>query len=228
VKVSRQATSLVQPRSHHEIDELEILRLRQLLKFEQEAIAKGFKFIAGVDEAGRGPLAGPVVAACCLIPDGILLPGINDSKQLRLQKRRELFELITNHPDILYHVAVVDHHTIDSVNILQATIQAMLEAVDNLSETPDYLLVDGLNLPHPKIPCQRIIKGDTLSQSIAAASILAKETRDQLMEAYHIQWPEYGFDRHKGYGTAAHMRAINIYGPSPIHRLTFEPIKSSF
>lgn len=171
-------------------------------------------------------MAGPVVAACCIIPEALLLPGINDSKQLRPQQRKLLFDQIQNHPDIVYHVAVVNHDVIDQVNIFQATIRAMLEAVNNLTRQPDYLLVDGLKLPHPTIPTERIVKGDALSQSIAAASILAKETRDRLMEEYHTQWPEYGFDRHKGYGTAAHMEAIRKHGPCPIHRLTFEPLKS--
>lgn len=212
--------------NQHKIESFELLRLEQLLNYEREARAKGFKYIAGIDEAGRGPLAGPVVAACCLIPEGISFSGINDSKQLRPSKRAELFDQISNHPDIFFHVAVVDHVTIDAINIYQATIRAMLEAVEGLSVTPDYLLVDGLNLPHPTIPCERIVKGDTLSQSIAAASILAKETRDRLMEEYDLQWPEYGFASHKGYGTAAHLEAIRQHGASPIHRLTFEPIKS--
>lgn len=206
----------------------ELFRLQQMLHFEQEARRKGFTRIAGIDEAGRGPLAGPVVAACCYIPEGVLLPGVNDSKQLSPAKRAQLFEQITTCPQIVYQVGIVSHQTIDDINIYQATIQAMLEAVDGLAVRVclDYLLVDGMNLPHPSIPCQRIVKGDTLSQSIAAASIVAKETRDQLMLQYHLQWPQYGFDRHKGYGTALHLEALEKYGPCPIHRQSFEPVKS--
>lgn len=200
-------------------------RLQQLLRYEEAARRLGYRFIAGVDEAGRGPLAGPVVAAACSIPEGIFFPGINDSKQLTAKQRASLFKEITTHPDVVYGVGIVSHEVIDQINILQASIKAMIDAVEALKIAPDYLLVDGLKLPHPT-PSEKIIKGDAKSQSIAAASIIAKETRDGLMETYHEKWPHYGFDRHKGYGTKKHVEAIRKHGPCPIHRSTFEPVKS--
>lgn len=182
--------------------------------------------IAGIDEAGRGPLAGPVVAAACIIPLGIFLPGVNDSKQLTSKKRQEILQNLTSNARILHAVGVVSCQEIDQINILQATIKAMLLAVAGLAVIPDLLLVDGLQLPHQSIPCQKIIKGDQMSASIAAASIIAKEKRDGLMLEYHEEWPQYGFDSHKGYGTAQHYAAIDRYGPCPIHRLSFDPFKS--
>jgi ribonuclease HII len=201
-------------------------RLTALTAFENLARQQGFKAIAGVDEAGRGPLAGPVVAAACIVPEGVLLPGVDDSKQLTARQRAVLFRELTADKRLCYAVGIVDSQTIDEVNILQATILAMLQAVSALSIQPDYLLVDGLKLPHPSIPGEKIIGGDGRSQSIAAASIIAKETRDRLMLDYHSQWPHYGFDRHKGYGTAAHMLALKEHGPCAIHRTSFAPIKS--
>ena len=204
-------------------DELD--RLQQLLHYEEAARRLGYRILAGVDEAGRGPLAGPVVAAACIIPEGILLPGVNDSKQLSARQREILFKQITEHPSIVYGVGIVSPEEIDRINILQASIKAMIHAVELLSVCPDYLLVDGLKLPYPT-PSEKIIKGDAKSQSIAAASIIAKETRDALMFKYHEQWPQYGFDRHKGYGTRKHLDALSMHGPCPIHRMTFEPVKS--
>jgi ribonuclease HII len=199
-------------------DELE--RLRQLTLFEEEGRQAGFRSIAGVDEAGRGPLAGPVVAASCIIPQNLFFPGINDSKKLPPKKRGELFQELTSHPEVVYGVGIISHEEIDEINILQATIKAMLQAVGELSVAPDLLLVDGMKLP-ASIPVKKIIKGDALSQSIAAASIIAKETRDRLMEEYDRQWPEYGFKDHKGYGTQKHREAIKKYGPCKIHRMSF-------
>lgn len=201
-------------------------RLKSLLVFEQEARQNGYSTIAGVDEAGRGPLAGPVVAASCVIPEGMLLDGVNDSKKLTARKREVLFEKIVNHSDIHFGVGIVDAGMIDEINIFQATIKAMCCAVDNLSVRADFLLVDGLALSAHKTPSIKIIKGDAKSQSIGAASIVAKVTRDRLMMEYHRQWPEYSFDKHKGYGTAKHMEALRENGPCSIHRATFEPIKS--
>lgn len=179
--------------------------------------------IAGIDEAGRGPLAGPVVASACIIPDGIYFPGVNDSKKLLPLKRKLLFEQITSNSQVIYGIGIVSPERIDKINIYRATIQAMLEAVEKLGRQPDYLLVDGLKLPHPTLPSQKIIKGDAKSQSISAASIIAKETRDQLMRGYHLEWPLYGFDEHKGYATSKHLLAIEQHGPCPIHRKTFSP-----
>ena len=204
-------------------------RLILMTRYEEKARSEGYKYVAGIDEAGRGPLAGPVVAACCMIPSGVYIPGVNDSKLLGARMRSELFDQITQDKRILYGIGLVDISEIDKINIYQATIQAMFSAVSNLQISPDYLLVDGLKLPHPTIPSLQIIKGDRLSQSIAAASILAKVTRDRLMIKYHERWPLYGFDAHKGYGTARHLEAIEKYGPcEELHRKSFEPVKSKF
>lgn len=210
----------------HVIDTAERNRLNQLMIFEKEARKKGFKQIAGVDEAGRGPLAGPVVAAACIIPEKLYIPGVNDSKKLSEKMRQELFEHLTTHKRIVYGVGIVAPEEIDRINIYQATIVAMLQAVANLSEVPDCLLVDGLQLPHPTLPVQKIIGGDASSFCIAAASIIAKVTRDRLMCAYHEHWPHYGFVKHKGYGTAMHLEALEKHGPCVVHRRSFEPLKS--
>lgn len=207
-------------------DPHEHARLLELTSYEREARAQGYRQIAGIDEAGRGPLAGPVVAAACIIPDGLLFSGVNDSKQLSAKQRYALYETLTNHPDIVYGIGQADPEEIDRVNIYQATILAMYRAIEALPCLPDYLLVDGMKLPYPMIPSIKLIKGDTLSQSIAAASIIAKETRDRLMGEFHLQWPHYSFDAHKGYGTAKHIEALERHGPCPIHRRSFEPVKS--
>lgn len=197
-----------------------------LTEYEEKCYQKGYKCVAGVDEAGRGPLAGPVVAAACILPEGMIIPDIDDSKKLTPKQRAVLFEILTSNPDIIYAVGIVEPVDIDKINILQATLEAMLISVEKLSSTPDYLLVDGLYCPHTTIPAEGIVKGDQKSQSIAAASIIAKVTRDQMMLSYHQEWPDYGFDKHKGYGTATHLAALKKFGPISIHRKTFEPIKS--
>jgi ribonuclease HII len=206
-----------------EIDKDEWKRLLKLHKFEKEARQQGISVIAGIDEAGRGPLAGPVVAAACIIPEGIFIQGVNDSKLLTPQKRYALFEHITSDNRIQYGIGIVSHKEIDQINIYQATIQAMLEAVAKLVCEPEILFIDGLDLPHPKIPRKKIIQGDSKSHSIAAASVIAKETRDRLMVEEHQKWPQYGFDKHKGYGTEEHLKAIEKHGPCPIHRMSFSP-----
>ena len=208
------------------IPKAELKRLHLLNQYEDAAREKGFNNIAGVDEVGRGPLAGPVVAAACIIPQGVFFPGINDSKQLLPAKRAELFIELTTHPDVIYGIGIVSHEEIDRINIYQASIKAMLSAIEQLKLQPDIMLVDGLFLPHPQIPSQKIIKGDSLSQSIAAASIIAKETRDLMMKKNCEEWPLYVFGKHKGYATASHLQAIKAHGPCPIHRKSFEPIKS--
>jgi ribonuclease HII len=210
------------------IDPAELLRLQQMMIFEEEAYRKGYTIVGGIDEAGRGPLAGPVVAAVCVLPKNLLIPHLNDSKKLTPKKRREIFERLLADETIHYGIGYATPEEIDAINIYQATIQAMKRAVDQLSVIPDCLLVDGLSLPHMTIPCVKIIRGDQLSQSIAAASVIAKETRDQLMLSAHEQWPGYGFNQHKGYGTPQHLAALKILGPCSIHRRTFEPIKTEW
>jgi len=207
------------------IDRHELSRLHELTSLERLARSKGFLTIAGIDEAGRGPLAGPVVAAACIIPGGVYISGVNDSKQLSPKRRAEIYDSIVSNDRIIFAVGQISSLEIDEINIYQATIQAMLQAVARLSCIPDYLLVDGLKLPHKTIPGAKITQGDTKSQSIAAASIIAKETRDKLMREFHEMWPHYGFDQHKGYGTEKHRKAIEVHGPCAIHRMTFEPLK---
>ncbi len=188
---------------------------------QRSAWKRGYRHIAGIDEAGRGPLAGPVVAAACIIPTETVIEGVCDSKMLSRKKRAEVFTALRT--SVIYGIGLVDHSDIDRINIYQATILAMRKAVDVLPEPPDYLLIDGNALLHHNIPEEAIIKGDKLSQVIAAASIFAKVTRDRMMMEYHKMWPEYGFNRHMGYPTKAHMAAIAHHGPSPIHRRTFRP-----
>jgi len=190
---------------------------------EQRLKAKGFVLIAGIDEAGRGPLAGPVVAAACILPDDALFERLNDSKQLSPQQRNLLFERITRCS--MYGIGTVAVKTIDRINILQATFLAMRKAVKALPVQPDYLLVDGNQLPRMKIPSEALVQGDCLSISIAAASIIAKVTRDRIMEDLDGKWPQYGFKQHKGYGTEQHLNAISAHGPCPIHRKSFYPVK---
>lgn len=190
-----------------------------LLKFEKELIAGGINVIAGMDEAGRGPLAGPVTAACCIMDLSQIIEGINDSKKLTAKKREKL-ETLIKEKAIGFSVVDIDEKTIDGINILNATKQAMTEAVRSLLPYPQFLLVDAVKHDFG-IPYKAIIHGDALSYSIAAASILAKVHRDRLMEKYAEIYPQYGFEKHKGYGTAEHIKAIREYGPCPIHRRTF-------
>jgi ribonuclease HII len=201
-------------------------RLKELNKFEEAARKEGYQLICGIDEAGRGPLAGPVLASAVILPPDVYFLGIDDSKRLSKEKREDLFNQIVNHPDIFYSIGLIEHDEIDRINIYQATIQAMLLAVAGLDKEPDYLLVDGLKLSHPKILSEKIIRGDQLSQSIAAAAILAKVTRDRIMCEYHQKWPQYGFDTHKGYPTEKHLNALQKLGPCPIHRTTFRGVTS--
>jgi ribonuclease HII len=196
------------------------------MKFEKRLRKQGFLRIAGIDEAGRGPLAGPVVAAACIFLDGASIRGIDDSKKLSPDQRFRLYDKLVSHPSVLFGLGIVDAPIIDEINILQATFRAMLLAISDLKEKPDFLLVDGPFLPPTEIPGEGIVEGDALSPSIGAASILAKVTRDRLMVDYHRLYPQYGFDQHKGYGTAQHLSALTLHGPCPIHRHSFRPIKS--
>lgn len=190
------------------------------------AYEEGYQVIAGVDEAGRGPLAGPVVAAACVFSRALVIEGIDDSKKLTPKEREELYQVLVSHPEIDFAIGIVEHSQIDAINILQASLEAMAIAVKNLAIEPDFLLVDGNQRPPTEIALKTVIKGDSLSQSIAAASILAKYSRDQMMLQFHQEWPQYGFDKHKGYATRSHFQAIQEHGPCPIHRKSFEPIKS--
>ncbi len=188
--------------------------------FEKIARLEGYKYIAGIDEAGRGPLAGPVVAAAVIFQHDYENPEINDSKKLSARRREKLYEIITREA-MAVGVGVADAEIIDKVNILQATFLAMREAVLELSTPPDYLLIDGLHCIALQIGQKPLVKGDTLSISIAAASIIAKVFRDRIMEIYHRQFPQYNFLQNKGYGTKEHCRAIEEFGMCKIHRKSF-------
>lgn len=187
---------------------------------EQEWFGKGIKIICGVDEAGRGPLAGPVCAAAVILPPNAVIPGLNDSKKLSDKKRRELYPIIKEQA-IAYGIAFVDHKTIDEINILQATYLAMGQAIAQLSVKPELALIDGNRAADFGVPTQTVVHGDSLSASIAAASVLAKVSRDDYMLQMADAYPQYDFEIHKGYGTKAHYAALTEHGPSPIHRMSF-------
>ena len=196
-------------------------RLINLSKFEKEAYENGFKCIAGIDEAGRGPLAGPVVAGAVILPKDCLLEGINDSKKISEKKREKLYDDIIENA-VAWGVGIVDHKVIDEINILNATRKAMKFALENLQVKPDYILIDAeKKVDTNGIEYLPLIKGDALSISIGAASILAKVTRDRMMREYDKMFPMYGFEKHKGYGTKAHVEAIKEHGPCMIHRQSF-------
>lgn len=192
----------------------------KLLQYEKELFAQGYKFIAGVDEAGRGPMAGPVVAAAVIFEKGTIIEGINDSKKLTAKKREQLYYEIRKKA-LAYAVGICTSQRIDKINILQATFESMRKAVSKLSVKPDYIIIDGRDEPFDTKEQKHIIKGDAKSQTIAAASIIAKVLRDKLMYSYHKQYPEYGFNKHKGYGTKDHLETIRKIGRSEIHRKTF-------
>ena len=190
-----------------------------MLAFERELTAQGMHLIGGMDEAGRGPLAGPVVAAAVIMPLDSPIEGVDDSKKVSEKKREKLFDEIIEKA-VAYKICLADEQVIDEINILNATKRAMAECVTGLSVRPDIVLVDAVKLAL-EVPTKAIIKGDALSYSIAAASILAKVYRDRLMREYDKQYPQYGFAKHKGYGTKDHIDAIRTYGSCPIHRRTF-------
>lgn len=189
--------------------------------YEAAALERGYTCICGVDEAGRGPLAGPVCAAAVILPAGLVLEGLDDSKKLTEKKREKLYDLITENA-VAYSVAYGTLEEIESVNILEATFLAMNRAISGLSVNPDFALIDGNRAPHGlAIPCETVVKGDSKSMSVAAASVLAKVTRDRLMLEYDEKYPLYDFKKHKGYGTREHTELIKAYGPCEIHRLSF-------
>lgn len=191
--------------------------------FETEARRCGYRLVAGLDEAGRGPLAGPVVAAAVILPRRCQLAGLNDSKQLTEMERERLYDEIRQRA-VGIGVGQASEREIDAINILEATRLAMSRAIQALPAMPDYLLLDAIELSAVSLPQRAIIKGDTLSVSIAAASIVAKVTRDRLMGDYHRQYPQYNFQAHKGYGTAEHLRMLAAHGPCAIHRRSFRPV----
>ena len=201
--------------------EKEIERLNVLKEFENKLYSEGLKYIAGIDEAGRGPLAGPVVVGIAIMKPDSFIEGVNDSKKISEKKRELLYEQITNEA-IDWSVGIVDQNEIDEINILNATKKALHMAITNLKIKPDKILVDALeHIDTCGIPYTSIIKGDAKVYSISAASIIAKVTRDRMMKEYDEIYPEYGFAGHKGYGTAKHIQAIKTYGPCPLHRKTF-------
>lgn len=195
-----------------------------MLTYEQRLWKEGFNYVAGVDEAGRGPLAGPVVAAAVILPDDFTLLGINDSKALTTEERQLFYEKIKENA-IAYHISYVHADLIDQLNILEATKRAMVEALVNLQPRPNIALIDAVNLQQSPIKTDTIIKGDEKSVTIAAASILAKVSRDHYMTNIHEKYPEYNFHRHKGYGTREHLKQLKRHGISPIHRCSFAPVK---
>lgn len=200
--------------------EEEMARLYEMQSIEREKRGAGYKYIAGVDEAGRGPLAGAVYAAAVILPEDVFIEGLNDSKKLSEKKREALFDVICEKA-VSYSIASVDEKRIDEINILNATFEAMNKAIDGLKIQPDYVLIDGNRIKGTDIPHETVVKGDAKSVSIAAASILAKVSRDRYITEAAKTYPEYGFEKHKGYGTAAHNEAILKYGACPIHRKTF-------
>ena len=189
-------------------------------EIENSCYCEDIKIICGVDEAGRGPLAGPVCAAAVILPEGLEIPGLTDSKKLTDKKRQELYPLIQEQA-ISYGIGFASEKEIDEINILQATFLAMQRALDQLEVKPDLALIDGNREKDFGIPVKTVVKGDSLSMNIAAASVLAKVTRDDLMMLLAEEYPQYGFEIHKGYGTKAHYAALTEYGPSPIHRRSF-------
>lgn len=201
--------------------EKELERLKNLKNIEEELYEKGFQKICGIDEAGRGPLAGPVVVACVMMPRNSMIEGVNDSKKVSEKKREKLYNLIIEEA-ISYSVAIIGQDVIDDINILNATKKGVTTCVEQLQEKPDLILVDALTHIDTKgIPYDSIIKGDAKCYNIAAASIVAKVTRDRIMRQWDEIYPQYGFINHKGYGTAKHMAAIREYGLCPIHRRSF-------
>ncbi len=190
------------------------------LEFEQKAMDNGYKAVCGVDEAGRGPLSGPVCAAAVILPENTVIEGINDSKKLTEKKRELLFDVIKASA-LSYSIAYASVAEIEELNILNATMLAMKRAVESLEIKPDFAMIDGNRVPQLSIDSEPIVKGDAKSMSIACASILAKVSRDRLLYDYAKQYPQYGFDKHKGYGTKLHIEMIKEYGPCPYHRMSF-------
>jgi ribonuclease HII len=199
------------------------------LRFEKHLWSTGVPLVAGIDEAGRGPLAGPVVAAAAVLPAEFSLAGLNDSKQLTETVREQFFEALTTPGKLVcYGIGLADPAEIDQLNILRATFLAMERAVMALPLRPDHLLIDGLPVPVFQQPQTAVVDGDAKSMSIAAASVIAKVTRDRMMRKWHSEFPQYDFDQNKGYGTRAHLESLQIHGPCPIHRRSFAPVAQTY
>ena len=198
-----------------------------MLRYEKKAYKNGARIIAGIDEAGRGPLAGPVVAGAAILPPKFRHKTLTDSKQLTEQQRNDIYAELTANPEFHWAVGVSDVDVIDHYNILRATWRAMQLALDALAVRPDHVLVDGLRVPLIGVTQTAIVKGDAKSFSIAAASVMAKVTRDRMMLTIHEQFPQYNFAQHKGYGTPEHLAALDQYGPSPVHRKSFAPVRET-
>ena len=194
------------------------------LSFESALHTRGLLRIAGVDEAGRGPLAGPVAAAAVILPHGFSMSGLDDSKKLSARKREQLYQELTVHSEVAWSVAIADCGEIDRLNILRATHLAMRRAAESLAPLPDHCLIDGLPVRDFPIPHDAIVKGDGISLSIAAASIIAKVTRDRMMREIDLEFPQFGFAKHQGYGTKEHLEALRIHGPCRHHRRSFQPV----
>ena len=211
------------PRSNQHSLFTEIPDAYDLVSFDEAVREKGYALIAGVDEAGRGPLAGPVVASCVVFPTGTVIPGLKDSKALSAAQRENLLEPIQQNA-VCFATGIVEAGEIDRINILQAALKAMKIAVSRLTPSPHLLLIDGNMKIDSHLPQIPIVKGDARSQSVAAASIIAKVTRDRIMQTIHERYPLYGFDRNKGYGTKTHLEALKAHGHCPVHRLTFRGV----
>jgi len=208
--------------------EEESLRLKKLALKEELLREKGYQNIAGVDEVGRGTIAGPVVAAACILSKGILIEEIDDSKKLTALARKRVFDKLKSHPEVEFAIGVVEAELIDQINILRASLEAMVIAVSALRTQPDFILIDGNQTPkfREKIPSEAVVNGDSLILSIAAASIIAKHLRDAMMLEYHKRWPHYQFCAHKGYATEEHLALLRKHGPCPIHRMSFAPVRA--
>ncbi len=198
------------------------------LRYERKALRRGANIVAGIDEAGRGPLAGPVVAAAVILPSRFRHATLNDSKQLSPEQRDEIFAELTSRPDVCWAIGLSEVEVIDHYNILRATWRAMQLALDRLVVRPDHVLVDGLPVPLMGVKQSAIVGGDTKSFSIAAASVIAKVTRDRIMRRLHEEYPHYNFAQHKGYATAEHLAALDRFGPSPVHRKSFAPVRVAY
>lgn len=209
----------------HVLDELRSLARNDPGAVESFLRSEGIVQFAGVDEAGRGPIAGPVVTCACIVPADFFLDGLTDSKQLNEKQLDAMYLALLQYPGVECSIAVIDCETIDSINILQATLLGMSQSIARLKTCPSLALIDGNFVPSSNVPCCPVIKGDFWCASISAASVIAKVTRDRMLLEYETLWPQYGFARHKGYGTSDHLRRLRLYGPCPIHRKSFAPVR---